>query len=211
MKQSTRIERAKEIEAIALQILETQGYDGLSILSVARAAKASNETLYRWYGNKIGLIEALIARNTGIVGDALAKSEHLAAVAALRDVGPVLLAMLLSESAIALNRAAATDGTGTLGQALAKSGRDTVAPWIISVMQRGIENGELSSDNAYDMAEVYFALLIGDKQVRRVTGALPRPSAESVSQMACVALDRFLRLYSGDVGSDHLDDADHND
>ncbi|MEP3843821.1 MAG: TetR/AcrR family transcriptional regulator [Paracoccaceae bacterium] len=195
MKQSTRAERAMEIEAIALQILEDKGYDALSILAVAKAAKASNETLYRWYGNKTGLFEALIKRNTNLVRDALADTQDASATEALAQVGPVLLSMLLGKSAVALNKAAAADRSGTLGQALAKAGRETVAPWIMSVMERGAKQGEFASAPAADMAEVFFALLIGDKQVRRVTGAMTQPSSEDIQTYADTALDRFMTVY----------------
>ena len=44
------------------------------------------------------------------------------------------------------------------------------------------------------MAEVYFALLIGDKQVRRVTGAMAQPSPEDIETYAETALARFMMV-----------------
>ena len=195
MRDEKRAARAEEIETAAYGVLEAKGYDGLTMLAVARAAKASNETLYRWYGDKQGLIEALIRRNTERVHEVLGSCEGQTVQDTLRQVGPVLLGMLLGSRAIALNRAAAADGTGALGALLAEAGRGTVAPWICSVLQDGLDQGILGGAGADRMAEVYLGLLIGDAQIRRVTGAMPEPAGEVVKARAGDALTLFFRLY----------------
>ncbi len=48
-------------------MLDAKGYAGASMLAIARQAKASNETLYNWYGDKNGLFRALVVRNAGEV------------------------------------------------------------------------------------------------------------------------------------------------
>ena len=76
MRDEKRAARAEEIETAAYGVLEAKGYDGLTMLAVARAAKASNEMLYRWYGDKQGLIEALI-RSMTASGPALMRPPHM--------------------------------------------------------------------------------------------------------------------------------------
>ena len=66
MRDAARAERRAEIERAAYALLEENGYAGMSMLGVAKRARASNETLYRWYGNKQGLIKAMVARNAAI-------------------------------------------------------------------------------------------------------------------------------------------------
>lgn len=195
MRDDKRAARAEEIETAAYGVLEAKGYEGLSMLAVARAAKASNETLYRWYGDKVGLFEALIARNTETVRAALEAARGADAIEELRQVGPVLLRMLLGPRAVALNRAAAADASGVLGRALGRTGRETVGPWIARVMQDGIAAGLLSGGDAREMAETYFGLLIGDSQIRRVTGALDEPGASEIAARSEVALARFRRVF----------------
>ena len=196
MRRDAREKRADEIEAAAYGVLEAKGYEGLSMLAVAKAAKASNETLYRWYGDKQGLFEALIARNTGLVRAALEEAQGGGdAMAALARVGPVLLEMLLGPRAVALNRAAAADGSGKLGRALGRAGRDTVGAWIGAVMTRALNEGALGGAEAGEIAEVWFALLIGDMQVRRVTGAIEMPDRAAIAARAAAAMGRLARLY----------------
>ncbi|MCF3595170.1 TetR/AcrR family transcriptional regulator [Rhodobacteraceae bacterium LMO-12] len=196
MRNDAREKRAEEIEAAAYGVLEAKGFGGLSMLAVARAAKASNETLYRWYGDKQGLFAALIARNTDVVRAALERVGGGGdAMADLSRVGPILLSMLLGPRAVALNRAAAADGSGALGRALGRAGRDVVGPWIAGVMARAIEAGQLGGAEPGEMAEVWFALLIGDAQIRRVTGAMGMPGPEEIAARSEAAMRRLSRLF----------------
>ena len=55
-----RQRREAAIHAAAYALLAEHGYGGTSMLRVARAARASNETLYRWYGGKDGLFTAMV-------------------------------------------------------------------------------------------------------------------------------------------------------
>ena len=63
MKEENRLKRQGEIEQAAYALLREDGYGNISMLKVAKRAKASNETLYRWYGDKLGLFGALVAKN----------------------------------------------------------------------------------------------------------------------------------------------------
>lgn len=195
MREEKRAARALQIEAAAYSVLEQKGYEGMSMLAVARAAKASNETLYRWYGDKTGLFEALIESNTATVSTALDQIDKTDALMALHQLGPQLLRMLLGPRAVALNRAAAADGSGTLGRALGRLGRDTVAPRVMQLMAQAAQQTGLDHADAPQMAETYFALLIGDCQIRRVTGAMPEPDADWIAQRADTALRQLRQLF----------------
>lgn len=195
MKQEAREKRAEEIEAAAYAVLEAKGYDGLSMLAVAKKAKASNETLYRWYGDKLGLFEALIARNTDVVKVALRDGQAEDAMSEVARLGPVLLGMLLGPRAVALNRAAAADGSGKLGRALGRIGRETVGPWIADIMARARDGGALSDGDPREMAELWFALLIGDTQLRRATGAMEMPDDDWIASRAEAALARLRQVF----------------
>lgn len=190
MRPDARERREAQIAEAAYQLLETRGFGAVSMLMIARAAKASNETLYNWYGDKTGLFEALVRRNTKEVRavlDALSPQSDLRA--SLTQVGPVLLGMLLGPRAVALNRAAAGDASGALGRALAEAGRDVVGPMLARLMASG--GLALPPKVA---AELYITLLVGDQQIRRVIGVLPAPTPEDIAARSEQALDRFCRL-----------------
>lgn len=196
MKDSTRHSRRAQIEAAAYAVLQDKGYAGASMLAVAKAAKASNETLYRWYGDKNGLFAALVARNAEdlktLLQDALAQGQD--PVEALRMLAPLLLGTLTSARVVALNRAAAADDTGGLGQAIAKGGRDSVAPLIANLIAQAIEAGAIAAPSPRIATEWYIALVIGDAQIRRVIGAVPEPSQPHIAQLADTRVATFLKL-----------------
>ncbi|WP_407494177.1 TetR/AcrR family transcriptional regulator [Pseudooceanicola sp. MF1-13] len=196
MKQDKRARRAEEIEAAAYQVLEDKGFAGLTMLAVAKAARASNETLYRWYGDKQGLFAKLIEGNTSQVQQVLDGVQGKSAPDKLAALGPALLTMLLGPRAVALNRAAAADPSGELGKILSASGRATVGPWIAQVVTSGISAGDLPKADPTEFIETYFALLIGDTQIRRVTGAMAQPDSDWVQSRADTALRRTIALFT---------------
>lgn len=193
MRDDKKKARQDAIIAAAYTVLDADGYAGTSMLKIAKAAKASNETLYRWYGDKLGLFEAMVRANAAETKDVLetAIAQDSDTVACLQRVSPILLTMLLGDRAIALNRAAAADPSGDLGRAIAAGGRDSVGPLMAKVLSR------LDGASAYaprQLADRYFGLLIGDWQIRRVIGVLPEPSAKEINARCDDALTLFLRL-----------------
>ena len=60
MRADTRARRQAQIEEVAYRLLQIRGYAATSMLAVAREASASNETLYRWYGDKNGLFTSMV-------------------------------------------------------------------------------------------------------------------------------------------------------
>ena len=207
MPRQNRDDREEEIEAIAYRLLEARGYSGVGMQDIAQAARASNETLYRWYGDKAGLFRALIARNADQLGTALTQAAERGerGIAVLHAVGPLLLTMLLSERAVALNRAAAADPSGDLGCALADAGRNACTPKLVQVITDAQAGGELATRRdgrevtPHELTELWLTLLIGDLQVRRVTGALAPPTKDEIGQRSQRALEYLARLYPPDI------------
>ncbi|WDR03038.1 TetR/AcrR family transcriptional regulator [Devosia algicola] len=197
MRAQTRSQRQEEIEIAAYRLLEKSGYAGTSMQGIARMAKASNETLYNWYGDKQGLFKALVSRNAAEV-KALLEQELSAerdALVILGQIGPKLLGLLLGERAIALNRAAAADASGELGAALGEAGRDAVLPLLLQVLERAQSAGQLSFERSDQAVILYLNLLVGDLQIRRVIGTVPTPTAafcEERSQRALSYLSQIL-------------------
>ncbi|MGD1888675.1 MAG: TetR/AcrR family transcriptional regulator [Cohaesibacteraceae bacterium] len=190
--------RREVIEEAAYRVLMRDGYKAASILAIAKEAKASNETLYRWYGNKQGLFKALVEGNASTARALLqeALQSHSDPLQALEKLGPVLLALVTSERAIAINRAAAGDfyDTKTLGEALSQGGRGAVVPLIAKLLEEASKGDQLSVSDPGEAADSYIDLLIGDWQIRRVTGAMEVPSGADIENRAAQALRRFLAL-----------------
>jgi len=170
------------------------------MLEIARRAKASNETLYKWFGNKQGLFKALVEDNARDARDLLEKalSDGSDPIDALSRLGPVLLGIVTSEKAVALNRAAAGDvfETATLGGTIADYGRETIVPLLSAVFERAGKDGLLTIDEPREAAETYVNLLIGDLQIRRVIGVSPPPARREAEARTARALAHLQRIYA---------------
>ena len=178
MREEKRSQRKKQIETAAYEVLEAKGYGGTSMLGIAKQARASNETLYNWYGDKQGLFQALVTRNAEEV------KGHLEAELETETMPcrfwehwvQNCLNLLTGDRAVALNRAAAADSSGELGATLSKAGREAVFPLLEQVLLRARHEGQLTFEHSGEAVGLYLDLLIGDQQIRRVIGRLPSPS-----------------------------------
>lgn len=159
-------------------------------------AKASNETLYNWYGDKKGLFKALVRRNAKEVKTILYQelTADRDALDILTLLGPRFLGLLLGVRAIALNRAAAADASGALGKALAEAGRNSVLPPLSQVFERAGTFGHLTFDRADQAVALYLDLLVGDRQIRCVIGTVPAPSPEFCEERSQRALKNLKAL-----------------
>ena len=200
MRADRKDKRRSEIEGIALEVMRQRGYDGASMLNIAKAAKASNETLYRWYGDKQRLFLEIVRSNAFETEAALDKalSESMPPEDSLERIGRLLLRLLLGERSVALNRAAASDASGQLGAAISRGGRERVFPKIIKLMGALRAAGLIDPPSDAQAAEWFLYLLIGDLQTRRIIGTLPQPTRSQINEHVETSLVAFYRLCGTD-------------
>jgi AcrR family transcriptional regulator len=195
-------ERRARIERAAYEVLKETGYKGASLLLIAQSAQVSNETLYRWYGNKQALFCSLVQTNANTARELLEDclQKNTAPLEALAALGPILLNLVTGEAAITLNRAAGADvrDTATLGQAIASAGRETLAPLVENVMMAAIRLKLITAQSAALAMETYFHLLLGDLQIRRVIGVMEALTAKEVQRRSDRAFSQFLKLFANE-------------
>lgn len=193
MRSETKQKRHQVITHAAYELLAEKGYDGTSMLSIAKAAKASNETLYRWYGDKRGLFEAMVRDNAAFIKGELESAIGVGddPVETLTRVSPLFLRMLLGERAILLNRAAASDPSGELGDAISAGGREVIQPLFAKLMG---EIGLIYQKDPSDFTVTFLSLLIGDQQIRRVIGVQAVPTQAEIDARCKMALAAFFKL-----------------
>lgn len=196
MRESAQIERRRSIEEAAYELIDEKGYDNISMLAIAKRAKASNETLYRWYGDKKGLFQAMVIRNADEVYASLVEDldRQRDPMQILEDISLKLLRLLTSDRAIALNRAAAADASGELGIALSKVGRERVLPLISKVLGQIKDQGTFSDLSLDEVTRLYMSLLIGDLQIRRAIGVMPASNETELKTTTRKALDHLLKF-----------------
>lgn len=198
MREDARQARRREIEAATLGLLIERGVAGTTMQAIAKEANASIETLYKWYGDRAGLIRAMVISNTAELRSKLDENGEIPGtpIQKLEWLAPRLLTLVVSDRLVALNRVAA--GDEELGRIIAEAGRDTVAPLIVRVFSEAAQVGDLEIPSPELATDIFLGLLIGDLQIRRVVGRLPLLPAEEVDARVGRSLDIIYRLWGTD-------------
>ena len=189
-----RAQREDDILDVALELLVEGGTAQLTMLAVATRAGASKETLYSWFGDRSGLIRALIERNgeraAGAVRAAM-RDDGREPRDVLTDHAAGLLRLLTSPGSVALNRAAMDDPE--LAAALLAGGRYRVGPVVEEYLAHLDQTGRLSIPDPSAAYRLLYGLAIRDVQITVLLGDDPPTDREIVDE-AAIAVDRFLTL-----------------
>lgn len=183
-----------DIMSIARDLMAEQGVERTTMLQVARKAGSSKETLYNWFGNKEGLIEAICLREADVINDRLRvalASETGTLTDTLEQLGVGLLTTLLSDWSLAINRAAMQ--SPRLARILLKSGRFVVGPMVAAYLENQAERHHLTIESGEQAFQQFFGLLMRDYQIRALlfnVGLDPSDYAEHARR----ATDQFLSL-----------------
>lgn len=190
--QDREARRAAVIEAAFVELLE-EGADGVTMLSIARRAGASKETLYSWFGNRDGLFSAMIVANADatVARVAAALDGDDTPCDTLAAFGAGLLRLLTDPRSLALNRAAMTNPV--LASELLASGRHRVGPIVESYLASASASGALAVLDPPGAFETFYGLVIRDTQIRVLLGE-PAPSAAATRRRAVVGTDQFVAL-----------------
>ena len=193
-------ERRAQIETAAFAVLEKVGYKKASMLQIAKQAKASNETLYAWYGNKQTLFSNLISANAGMVEDALnaAIEGDNNSEDALLAVARLLLQFTATDKAIIINRAAVADvqDTGLLAKAIEENARQVMYRKLESLMGKLAASGQYHFDGTpSEAAQVFVSLVIGELQMQQALGSIAPLTDEEIAKRAKKACAFFGRVY----------------
>jgi AcrR family transcriptional regulator len=184
--------RAAVIEAAFTELLE-HGADGVTMLSIARRAGASKETLYSWFGNRDGLLSAMIVSNSDAtaerIGNALAGEDDPRDTLAAFGVG--LLTLLTDPRSLALNRAAMTNPV--LASELLASGRHRVGPIVETYLAAASASGALVVLDPTTAFETFYGLVVRDTQIRVLLGE-PGPIGPAIRRRAEAATEQFVEL-----------------
>jgi AcrR family transcriptional regulator len=205
------VERREEILNVALSVLAERGYRGASMLQIARRAQASKETFYAWFGDKRGLFEELVkwqAERVDAVITPNLERDGDEPSEVLRGFAFELQRLLLGERAVVINRAAISEAASdpTFARILATQGRGSVVLKLERYLEGQRERGRLEFEEAEAAIDAIIGLAIGNQQVRRLLGVLPRPETEQMEARAERAARMFLMLFGREDGN--IDDTD---
>ena len=175
--------------------------DALTMTSVSRRASCSKETLYKWFGDRDGLLTATVRWQASKVNVPLVDKATLsreALVATLETFAKDWLAVISSGTSIALNRVAvshAGSGKSKLGEIVLKNGRNAMALRLEPVLLAARDAGLLAFEDVCETFRTYFGLVLRDTQIRLLLGdELPLKPAQ-ISTQAKASTTHFMALY----------------
>jgi AcrR family transcriptional regulator len=194
-------ERQGAVLERALGLLVDGGEKALTTAGVARAANCSKESLYKWFGDRDGLLSAMIAYQAGKVrtvevdaGTLTTESlrRHLATFA--RD----LVDVLSGDVSLALNRLAigqASREGSTLGRLLQERGRRQIGRRAAVLLEAGRKAGLLAFPDAEEAYGTLYGLIVSDMHLRMLLGEDAGVLKKEFSPRAQKAVDAFLTLH----------------
>lgn len=204
--QSELTARQREVLENALDLLVSGGGKALTTANIARASNCSKESLYKWFGDRNGLLAAMMTVQGSKVGAVLdedifkstaAFKEHLARFAT------ELLTVLSGEISLALNRLAigqASDEASQLGPLLMKNGRGLIEARAHAFLNSAKDKGFLNFTKVDDAYRVLYGLIVSDFHVRSLLGDNNDMSADEIVTTADQAVEQFYKLFSPSNG-----------
>ena len=167
--------RQAEVLDATLRELVAGGH-ALTMTAVARRASCSKETLYKWFGDRDGLLRATVAYQAARVHVASVDSSGLTLQSLqdrLEEFAANWLRVISSDTSIALNRVAIADAGGerpALGAIVLENGRFALGARLKVILEAGQAAGLLSFDDAEEAFRTFFGLFARDVQIRLLLG-----------------------------------------
>jgi AcrR family transcriptional regulator len=191
--------RQQAVLTAALDLLVEAG-DGLTMTAVARRASCSKETLYKWFGDRDGLLTATVQWQAAKVRVPLVDRrtlDPLSLRASLQQFGRDLLATIAGQTSVALNRLAITHATedNGLGAIVLDNGRFTMGKRLKPLLEAGRDARLLRFDTSETAFRTFFGLVVRDVQIRLLLGDRVGPTVKEIEADAERATEQFLDLY----------------
>ena len=175
--------------------------DQLTMAAVARRASCSKETLYKWFGDRDGLLTATVQWQASKVRAGNYDRQKLDALS-LRDslisFAANWLQVISSPTSIALNRLAishAATHASNLGGIVLANGRFAIGERLRPLLEDGRATGLLDFDDAETAFRTFFGLVGRDVQIRLLLGDGLKLSGAEIERDAARAADQFLALH----------------
>lgn len=198
-------ERQQAVLDAALRLLVEEG-DNLTMTAVARRASCSKETLYKWFGDRDGLLTATVQWQASKVRVTPVDRKGLDLAwltASLERFACDWLRVISSDTSVALNRVAvghAGSGKDNLGAMVLQNGRFALAQRLKPVLEAGREAGLLDFDAAETAFRTFFGLVARDVQIRLLLGDRLQLTEAAIGGDAARATQQFLALYGSRPG-----------
>lgn len=194
-------QRQRAVLERALELLVAGGERALTTSGVARAANCSKESLYKWFGDREGLLAAMISHQASKVrgfADDGRTMDRERFQAHLVGFGRDLLQVLSGEVSLALNRLAigqASREDSRLGTLLVAQGRRRIDQGARALLDAGRRSGLIRYADGEEAYRTLYGLIVRDLHVRMLLGEAGAARPQDFAAMAERAIEQFFALY----------------
>ena len=193
-------ERQREVLDAVLALLVEEG-DAVTMSAVARRASCSKETLYKWFGDRDGLMTATVRWQASKVRAGSYDRQYLDAstlAESLEDFAANWLAVISSGTSIALNRVAvgnAAAGKADLGRIVLANGRFAIGERLKPLLEDARAAGLIDFADTETAFRTFFGLVGRDVQIRLLLGDRMALGRAEIERDAALATRQFLKLF----------------
>lgn len=191
--------RQQAVLDVVLALFAEQG-DRVTMDAVARRASCSKETLYKWFGDREGMLNATVrwqASRVGFTPVDLARLDFVSLRRCLEEFAANWLSVISSPTSIALNRVAIGQAAGgaPLGIIVLENGRFALGKRLKPVLEAGRDAGLLMFDDSETAFRTFFGLFARDVQIRLLLGDRAILPSLRIKDEAAEATRQFLALH----------------
>lgn len=194
-------DRQRAVLDKALELLVEGGEKALTTAAIARAAGCSKESLYKWFGDRDGLLVAIVSRQASKVLPGADPATNMSADqlrTALEEFAKSLLETISGDVSLALNRLAigqASKSETGLGAILEKSGRARIGRQTTTLLEKGCALGYLRCEDPQEAYSTLYGLVVRDQHIRMLLGGTTQTSPKDLELAAKTAVNQFIELY----------------
>ncbi|MCB8838201.1 TetR/AcrR family transcriptional regulator C-terminal domain-containing protein [Aurantimonas sp. VKM B-3413] len=187
-----------------------------TMTAVAKAASCSKETLYKWFGDRDGLLTAMVRWQASRVRGLPPASAHLDRAALLDGLAEFArnwLTVISGPTSVALNRLAigeAGSNGADLGAIVLRNGPVAMARRLMPALEAGRTAGLLAFEDGEAAARCFFGLVVRDVQIRLLLGDDQALSEAVIGRDARRAAEQFIALYRADETRPATAEANHS-
>lgn len=213
--------RQQAVLDTVLALFVEQG-DRVTMGAVAKRASCSKETLYKWFGDRDGMLNATVrwqASRVGFTPIDLTRLDRASLVRALEEFAANWLTVISSQTSLALNRVAIAQAGSSrafssevasgsreenasrqrayapLGMIVLENGRFALGKRLKPVLEAGRDARLLAFDDSETAFRTFFGLFARDVQIRLLLGDVQALNPAGIREDACRATHQFLALY----------------
>jgi len=193
-------ERQRDVLDAALHLL-VEGCDAPTMSNIARQANCSKETLYKWFGDRDGFLQAMVqwqASKVRVVPLKRGTVDTPSLFTSLEHFARDWLLVLSGRISVALNRLAvshAGSDKSKLGAIVLNNGPVAMARRLKPVLELGCDAGLLDIENVDEAFRTFFGLVVRDMQIRLLLGDSFQMTDKEIIREAHIATRHFFTLY----------------